>query len=218
MKFYVLAKPETDSLLDLAGGIDVTQSKYTQTGDFPTCPKCNFPMAMREWLPPHQIELELWGKAYGDLAIVNDGLIVSERAKNMFIDKQLNGLIDFKPVEVVKILFRRGKVKDSPPRYFKASVKPSLTVIDQNKSGYVWKHPEKVCPVCVLGGGGELKRFNRIVIDITTWVGDDIFYPIGGTRLLVSERFRVECEHHNIRSVHFIPAELASNNYCPWED
>jgi hypothetical protein len=51
-------------------------------------------------------------------------------------------------------------------------------------------------------------RYYAQIIDERTWSGDDIFWPRGGQRVIVSERFREMCVQHAIRGVVFISAEL----------
>lgn len=36
-------------------------------GDAPYCEVCGKPIGMLAWLPPYQVELELWHKAFGDI-------------------------------------------------------------------------------------------------------------------------------------------------------
>jgi hypothetical protein len=217
MNFFVLAKPKTGSPEDIRGGIDIIQAEGTQTGDFLKCPQCNFPLTMREWLAPHRVDLEPWGKAYGDIDVVGDGLVVFERFKDVFVENGLSGLSNFQPVEVAKVKFRRGRINNQPPVYFKATITRSPTAVDQKASGYAWRHPSRCCPSCVFGGDGDLKRCERIVIDERTWNGDDIFWPHGGTRIMVSERFKSVCERYEILGVVFNDPEDEHYDYYPWE-
>lgn len=215
MRFFVLAKPEVGSPEDRHGGIDFIQAGGTQTGDFPKCPSCTAPLGMREWLPPFRVELETWGTEFGDVGLVSDVLVVSERFLQIFQEYSFDGLSDFRPVEVVKVTHRRRQVKTQPPPYFMALVHRTATTVDQTSSGYVWEDDSQVCPVCLQGG--TLKSFAKIVVNETTWDGDDIFWPRGGTRLIVSERFKTICEQQNIRGVVFYQAESYGYDYYPWE-
>ena len=62
-----------------------------------------------------------------------------------------------------------------------------------------------------------LKRFDSIVIKQETWNGDDIFFPRGGTRLMVSERFKLLCEKLSYLDVVFKSPDRGSYDYYPWE-
>jgi hypothetical protein len=134
----------------------------------------------------------------------------------LFAEHSLKGLSQLEPVEVVKVTHRRGKIKEPTPSYSKATISQSSSTVDQAASGYVWRHPCQVCPTCVFGGA-DLKRFDRIVVDEKTWNGDDVFFPRGGTRLMVSERFKALCDNHAIRGAIFKCPEHESYDYYPWE-
>ena len=134
-----------------------------------------------------------------------------------FEKESLVGIIRFEPVEVIKIIHRRGKPKGEMPRYFKASVVRSRTTIDQKASGYEWEDESKVCPECLYDG--TLKRYKRVVIDQKTWMGEDIFFPRGGRALIVSERFRSLFAEYDLIGAIFIPSESDEAGYdsFPWE-
>jgi hypothetical protein len=137
-------------------------------------------------------------------------MIVSEQFVLAFQDCGLNGLSPFEPVEIVKVIDRGGRPNQPFPRYFTATVTLSPTTVDQQASGYVWADESKVCPACLFD---RLKRFARIVIKEETWNGDDIFYPRGGTRLMVSERFKAFCERHAFLNVVFRSPDQESYDY-----
>jgi hypothetical protein len=92
------------------------KSLSTFVGDAPRCPRCGGPIGMRPSLPPIRIELETWGKRFGDVAIdAGNEVLVSERFKDAFQSVGLTGLSPFMPAEVVKAIARRGKVPASMP-------------------------------------------------------------------------------------------------------
>jgi hypothetical protein len=66
MEFFVLKQPKAETPADVVGGIDIMRADGTQFGNFSKCPRCNYPLTKREWLPPFRIELETWGSQYGD--------------------------------------------------------------------------------------------------------------------------------------------------------
>jgi hypothetical protein len=152
---------------------------------------------------------------YADVAIAGDEIVVSERFVGFVKGALLKGLSEFEPVEVFNVRHRRTKPSQPMPRYFKSTVVLSPTTVDQNASEYVWSDEASVCPICLRGD--ELKRFRRIVIKEDTWNGDDVFFARGGTRLIVSERFKSLCGQDNIRGVVFSAAEDYGYEYCPWE-
>jgi hypothetical protein len=214
MNFYVLEQPRPDTPEDRLGGSDAIKEEGFNTGEALRCRQCNRFLTMLRWLPPYRIELETWGQEYGDVVRIADEMIVSERFVHLFQGSGLKGLSEFEPVEVFKVKRRRGKPKQPMPLYFTTTVTRSPTTVDQKASGYVWGDESSVCPVCLWD---DLKRFKRIVIKEDTWNGDDIFFPRGGTRLLVSERFKTLCKQHALRGMVFSPAESYGYEYYPNE-
>lgn len=215
MKFYVLKKPKADTPEDLLGRIDIIEAEGTETGDFLKCPRCNYALTMRAWLPPHRAELETWGQHYGDVAQVSDELVVSERFVQLFLHNGLQGLSDFRPVQILKVIHRGPVLKETLPRYFKATIQHSATTVDQEASGYVWADRSAVCPLCL--HGGDVKRYSRVVVDEKSWTGEDIFWPRGGPCIITSERFKNFCDKNAILGVAFGLPENESYDFYPWE-
>jgi len=216
MEFYVLETPKPDSAEDRAGRIDAIAEEGFNVGEAPCCARCGRFLGMLTWLPPYRLEIETWGRRYGDVARTGDDLIVSERFKEAFQNAGLIGIKNFEPVEVSKITHRRGKPSETMPRYFKATVVRSPTTVDQDASGCVWEDESKVCPECLFG---KLKRYKRLVIKQETWNGEDVFFPRGGHGPIVSERFRSMFFDHELLGVVFIPSESEDAGYdsFPWE-
>jgi hypothetical protein len=171
---------------------------------------------MRRWLPPYKIELETWGKHYGDVADVGDDLIASERFRRSFESSTIRGFSSFEPVEVVRTIHRRGEPRHPRPEYYKISVVHSPTSIDQEASGYVWGDPTRVCQTCLFD---TLKRYRCMIVTEATWNGDDIFHPRGGNGILVSERFREIFHGSGLHGCEFVPSESPEAGYdsFPWE-
>jgi hypothetical protein len=215
MKFYVLTKPKPATPEDLLCGTNAIKEEGHATGEALRCPECNRFLTMLKWLPPYRVELETWGRAYSDFADMGGReLIVSERFAHAFQQNGLKGLSAFHPVEVVKVIHRRGGLQEALPRYFQATVTLSPTTVDQQASGYVWADESKICPTCLRG---KLKRYVRVVIKEETWNGDDIFFPRGGPALLVSERFKSLCEEHGFLGADFNSPDNESYDFYPWE-
>jgi hypothetical protein len=178
MKFYIIDTPTIDTTEGLLGGMRALKAEGFSTGEAVRCPECNRFLTMLRWLPPYRVELERWGREYGDFASIGQDMIVSERLVLAFQDSGLHGLSSFEPLEVVKVIDHARRSTQPLPRYFTATVTLSPTTVDQHASGYIWVDKSKVCPACL---SDRLKRFARIVIKEETWNGDDIFYPRGGT-------------------------------------
>jgi hypothetical protein len=214
MKFFVLGKVKPATAEDLHCGTNAVKAPGFSTGPAVRCPECNRFLTMLRWLPPYRIEIETFGTIYSDIADVGEVMIVSERFAKSFECSGLKGLTGFEPVEVVRVTHRGGKPGQPLPRYFKTSVTYSATTVDQAASGYIWTDESKVCATCLFD---RLKRFDRIVIREEAWNGDDVFFPRGGTRLMVTERFRTFFEDNGLLGALFVPAEQECFDYFPWE-
>jgi hypothetical protein len=231
MTFYVLDKPESGTPQDRQEGTDVLKAENFKVGEAPRCPSCGGVTGLLPWLPPYRIEVETWGKHFGDIMQEGEDLIVSERFMHVFQENGLKGLFDFQPVEVVKVVHRRGKVKEKRPTYFKASVVNSQTTVDEEASGMQWAPKiqdaiqdkerewglgELECPVC-LHRKGEFVRQKRLVIRPETWTGEDIFHARGRVNFVVTGRFKEVCEANAIRNARFIPADAYEVDFYPSE-
>lgn len=219
MRFYLLEAPKPGSIEDRAGGVSFSEADNPNRGPAPTCPRCGRFLGMLTWLPPYRIEIEPWGRHWGDVAQMGNDLIVSERFRQAFVEESLKGIEKFDPVEVVKVNRRWGRPKEPMPRYFKGSVVFSPTAIDQVASGYEWEDESRVCPECQFDPLADLRRRKRLVVKQETWNGDDVFFPRGCTRVMVSERFRSMFQDHKLLGAIFIPSESEDAGYdlFPWE-
>lgn len=215
MKFCVLDAPPPDSPEDIAGRIDVMQAEGANYGPGPRCKRCNLSLGSKTWLPPYQIEVETWGKQYGDVVRSGNDLIVSDRFREAYEQAGLTGLEAFEPVEVVKVTHRRGKPQETMPSYFKATIVRSRTTVDQEASGMVWEGDGELCPECLIGG--LFKRRERLVIKAETWSGEDVFFPRGINCPVVSERFRTLFDQQGLVGAVLIPAEEDRVDFYPWE-
>jgi len=218
-QFYVLEEPRPESPEDALGGTSAVKEEGFQVGHAPECSKCGRCIGMLTWLPPFRIELESWGKEFGD--IVKAGatdLLVSHRFKHHYESHELTGLIGFEPVEIVRVK-RHRKSNAELPEYFKASVVRSQTSIDQEASGFEWQDDRPVCPECLWKrAGGTLRGYKSIIIKSGTWAGEDTFCPRGSpANVIVSRRFRDVCVENQLKNVVFLPAERYAWHKRPGE-
>jgi hypothetical protein len=167
---------------------------------------------MLRWLPPYRVELELFGKEFGDFVFgVGSDFLVSQTFVELYHQSALTGLCGFEAVEVVKIRSRRRK-RPEPPPYFRAGVVRSRAAIDFAASGFEWLEP----PACGECRSGQIVRWQRVIIENETWTGEDIFIARGlpGT-FIVSERFKGVCEHNDVKNALFTPAESYGHDFYP---
>ena len=193
---------------------DVLKAKGTRRGEAARCEACGKYIGLLQWLPPYRVELETWGREFGDLAFDGgDDILVSERFKMLWDQEDLVGLSGFEPVEVVKIR-RYRKVLGDPPRYFKATLARSRAAIDNEASGVECEVPA-TCPECRLGH--IVKRWKAVILEPGTWSGEDIFLARGAGDFLVTPRFKSFCEAKAIKNAFFVPAEQSGHDFNPWE-
>jgi hypothetical protein len=201
--FYVL---ENSRITGSAYETEFIDEDPVNVGDAPRCEACGEYVGMLRWLPPYRVELELWGRDFGDLVFGAGGNpLVSERFTALFRQEGLTGLEGFDPVEVVRIRDRRKpKRKSTPPTYLYVNVVRSKAAVDDKRSGIERSGPV-TCQECRSYG---VDRAKRIIIDPAGWAGEDLFIARGLTgRIIASERFKSFCDRHEIRNAVLIPAE-----------
>jgi hypothetical protein len=213
--FFILEEPKTGSPQDKAHGTRALKGEGFNVGPAPRCPACGGFVGLLRWLPPFRVELETWGKEFGDVMRTGDELLVSERFKETYTKGSLCGLLGFEPVEVIKVK-RHRRLVGEPPRYFKAEVVRSETTVDRLASGAEWDREGVECPVC-LHRNGTFLRQKRVVIKPETWTGHDIFHARGGTNFVASERMKEICEANGIRNAVWIPASEYEVDFYPSE-
>lgn len=208
-RFYVLQKYRLY-------GCDALWVDDQPDADAPSCNACGGSLGFRTLLPPIMVEFEVCPRGYCDLVYLpHNDFLVSARFKEIYEREGLSGLRGFDPVRIVK-LRRRRRVKEEPPPYYRVMAVRSQTVVDQEASGFEWENDQPICPVC--RQARFLKRWKKLVLDVETWTGEDIFYALGmaGT-IFVSDRFKHVCETTGVRNAAFIPAEEQAGEHCPWE-
>jgi hypothetical protein len=215
MNFYVVQRrvwkhpPFNDAAVD---AFDPTRSK---PGAPPSCERCGKPMGWGEWLPPFKVQLETWGRKYGEIVELSrlNEILVSERFRRVYEATGLVGLTGFGAVEITDVV-RYRNLAGNPPPYFCAVPARSMAAMDSRASECEWK----VAPSCDLCRGGEIKRWQRIVFEPNTWSGEDIFYSRGlPFALMATARFKELCEANGVTNLTFLPAESYGLDFCPWE-
>jgi hypothetical protein len=212
IKFFVLQHPK-DPVDDAL--TDFLHAEGTGRGEVPLCPQCGSPIGMIPSMPPIRVEIETWGKQFGDLAIgAGNEVLVGERFRDASVSSGLIGFPSFMPAEIVKIIARRGRVPASVPNYFLAIPGRSRALVDDRASeigyGERWK-----CEECRIG---NIKRYKRVVLEPNTWSGEDVFVPRGlPGRILTSQRFKDFCDRNAFTNCLLIPAERHHVDHFPWE-
>jgi hypothetical protein len=185
--------------------------------DAARCAKCNAYIGMREPVPPFRVRIETWGIGFGDFAFWLDDFLVSKRFHDAYAASGLRGLREFSQVEVLSCRKHR-KFSDAIPSYFRTIPHLGAAKIDLVKSGVDYGDMIQArCDVC-LSGPGVLKRWKSVVVDESTWNGDDIFYAFGlpGT-LIVSSRFADWANEFSFKNLVLEDAESSSHDFYPQE-
>jgi hypothetical protein len=188
-----------------------------KTIDAVRCPKCNSYIGMREPVPPFRVRIETWGTAFGDFVFWLDDFLVSKRFRDAYEASGLRGLREFSPVEVLSCRKHR-KHSEEMPLYFRTIPKLGAAKIDLAKSGIDFGEQRELrCDVC-LSGPGVLKRWKAVVVDESTWNGDDIFYAYGlPGSLIVSSRFAEWAANFEFKNLVLEDAKCSSHDFYPNE-
>jgi hypothetical protein len=211
MRFFVLEHPRKavdDALTDFL------PAAGTKRGEAPRCPKCGAFVGMIPRLPPFRVELETWGRRFGDLVFgVSNDILVNERFKEAFLSSGLTGITGLLPADVVQVIARRGKVPESMPNYFVAVPGGSRALIDDRASGIDYKR-SWTCDEC---RSGHIMRMRRLVLEPGTWSGEDVFIARGlpGT-IITSERFKRFCDANAFSNCLLIEADRYHFDFFPW--
>ncbi len=180
----------------------------TKRGPAPKCPVCGRFIGQLEWLPPYRVEIETWGTAFGDVMIAGTAdLVVSSAFCALFEQNKLFAHGVFESVEVAKVIKHR-KLSAKLPVFFKRTLPVGPVRIDHAASEFIWSNNEEPCPNCMWPKGGFVKGYKGLVIDASTWAGEDLFHPYGTpVNFIVTERFRTMCEENGVTNVEFEAVE-----------
>ncbi|HEX8703733.1 MAG TPA: hypothetical protein VF815_33155 [Myxococcaceae bacterium] len=191
-----------------------------QVGPAVRCPQCNDIVGSLTWQPPFQGELELHGKAFGDLLKgAGDDLLVTEHFAAAFTAEGLKGLSGFHPVEVKRVRkTRRGPKPGPPPEYLVVTPAYGQPALDLARSRLHTSAPV-TCTWCRSTG---VDAVDGLALEEGTWTGEDVFRPRGLSGvILVSERFVRFAQHRALSHFTFVPIEKyvwdPLGHFYPWE-
>jgi hypothetical protein len=193
---------------ELRGGHHDTKFSTVEPniGPAESCPQCRKPLGMLTWQPPYRVELELYGKDFGDLAEGPGGdLLITERFAEDFKTEGLTGFSGFHPVEVTRVRRkRRGPKTGAPPRYLFVLPLHGAPALDMERSRITSKK-SFTCGWCRSTG---VDAVDGLALEAETWQGEDVFRPRGlwGV-IIVSERFMRFAERHATSHLTFVPIE-----------
>jgi hypothetical protein len=213
-RFFVLKK--------LNEGVHDTEfsTLNLKVGPAMSCPHCGGIIGSLTWQPPFQGELELHGRAFGDLLRGSGGdLLVTEQFAAAFTAEGLTGLSGFHPVEILRVRGRRrGSKPGSPPQYLVVAPSYGQPALDLERSRLHISKP-RTCTWCRSTG---VDAIDGLALEEGTWSGEDVFRPRGlWGHILVSERFRRLAQHRALSHYTFIPMEKyvwdPLGHFYPWQ-
>lgn len=218
-QFYALLEP---SHCKLSVSTQYQLVDNINVGKAPMCPECGEPIGSLEWLPPYEVEIEVWEEGdvdgYPDILFgSSDDLLASERFVMAFKDARLTGLRGFDQVKVIKETVRHSNRSSRPsrPDYFRVVVEQSRAIFDDEKSGAEWGIGWSACPEC---RGTAPKRWKRVALQHGSWSGEDVFTARGlAGVILVSQKFKDFCDREKFQHLCIRPAESYSHDLRPWE-
>lgn len=178
----------------------------TNVGPALRCSQCGDTTGTLSWQPPYRVELELYGKDFGDLVKSHGGdLLVTERFAEDFKAEGLKGLSGFYPVEVTRVRRkRRGPKPGPPPQYLFVTPVYGYPALDMDRSRF-WIRKPMSCTWCRYVG---IDAIDGLAMEESTWSGEDVFRPRGlwGV-VLVSERFMRLAERHAMSHWALVPID-----------
>ncbi len=204
MKYYLL-KPYKKQLFSriYATASDV-EPYQMELPDY--CLVCHRPVSPMKTIPPYQIAITSANpKKIGDFIFgTGEGLFISDKVYNLFMRENIKDIRIDDRVNIVKmgrIMVEQAQL--TPPKYFACSVKKGGGKIDVTKSQYKYiKEPQ--CPYCQ---AAIMESCIGQYIQEGTWKGDDIFYPLFGEGIFITERLKKLLEEHNITGYTAFPGE-----------
>lgn len=178
MKYYVI----TNNLFDdsqFAYG-EHRDANY-KTGKAKICKGCGAFISMLEWLPPFEINVSK--KELGDFIFgAYVGFFVSKNFKDKFEQTNLNGLYNFKKVD----LYHKGKLVNEEYYY------PEISLINAFVDLKHIEFDEKeLCDTCQKGRS-IINKIDRILFEAPDQIKEDVFFTtsIGESIIILSDSFR----------------------------
>lgn len=199
MPFYVLGK--------IPAGPDRTvflPMEPDNTGEARHCPDCDATVSSLAWLPPYRARIDATRGKLGDLADgVGGSLLVSERFRKAWEERQLKGIPAFTPLERIRV--RPARLGKPSPVYYVIAPQLYGAKIDFARSHFTYGGII-TCETC--RSMKKFKTVNGFALEEGTWTGEDIFRAWGfpGT-VLVTDRVRQLRDDYDLKNVELTPIE-----------
>ena len=163
-------------------------------GDPPTCPSWR-PIGSLTWQPPHVVALKQTRRV-GDFVGGAGGceFLCQARVVSAWRAHGLSGMDDAFPVQISRMGTTSRSNASPRPSLFGVTVPHTMTRVDHSRMDVEWEQAPEAgnCRTCGPGGGGRagiIRRRQRVVVDATSWSGEDLFIAVNQPGVvLVSER------------------------------
>ena len=182
------------------------ESKAYRFADPPTCEACGGLLAEGcRWLGPYEAELEVDGTEFGDMAFASlEGVLVSDRFRSAWEAEGMTGLEGFEAVRIYRVRpSSPTRLKENPPPYWYAYVGDSPVYVLDDESG-VERETAVSCQTC---RWADVRAYRRVVLDGSSWSGQDVFIPRNLPLFIASERFRDFVTANSLVGIWLVPAE-----------
>ena len=171
--------------------------------DCQKCPVCGKDMgAMFPWLPPFRATIRAYGKQLGDVAFETSDILVSAKFRRAWVEAELKGIEIFHPLERIRV--RPARLGKKAPTYFVVQPRRFGTRLDLERSLIEYAGPFS-CMTCLQAG---IHNVRRLVIDESSWTGEDLFIPWGKQgSIIVTDRVRQLRDDYDLKNVTLTPVE-----------
>jgi hypothetical protein len=182
------------------------ESKAYTFADPPTCEECGGLLGPGcRWLGPYEAELEVDGTEFGDMAFASlAGVFVSDRFRSAWEAEGMTGLEGFEAVRIYRIRSSsRTRLKQKAPSYWYAYVGDSHTYVLDDESG-VERETAVSCQTC---RWADVRAYRRVVLDRSSWSGQDILIPRNLPTFIASQRFNDFVAANSLVGIWLVPAD-----------
>jgi hypothetical protein len=195
--------------------------KAFYSNESPKCPKCGSAVGGRIWQPPYDVILKQ-PRHIGDFIDGPGGcnFLVTEKVLAIYDNEKLSGIETRIPITVKRMGTTKNAKELIPPRITGIYITHSLTQEKWDEMGIIWQTPpiNDFCQLCGPASGnkrgGAIRRSReRIVINDNTWQGEDIFYSINGSGIILSEKAALLFKDNKLTNISIIPCEDARHSY-----
>ena len=145
MQYYVPKFLEYDRFYAMCDSVDRQVEVMDDSED---CPLCKRRPYVYRWTAPYKIVLSK--PLFGDMMFAEScELIVSQAFREAYEKEHLTGIVEFCPLEEVRVK-RNTKKQLIPPTYYYAKTIRALATYDMEKTVYEKTHmnTENLCPIC----------------------------------------------------------------------